>query len=108
MNQLAIDFDAKPAPYQRHSRTSAAAAQRIEPTTGTKRALVLAFLRGRGADGATDEEMQQQIPMPSNTQRPRRVELVSGAFIVDSGRERKTSGGDDAVVWVAVEHKGGI
>lgn len=106
MNQLAIDFTPAPAPYQRHSRTSAAAAERIEPTTGTKRALVLAFLRGRGPAGATDEEMQQQIPMPSNTQRPRRVELVAGRLICDSGRVRNTAGGGAAVVWVAVEHKG--
>lgn len=106
MDQLAMDFTAAPAPYQRHSRTSAAAAQNIEPKTGTKRALVLAFLRGRGAAGATDEEMQQQIPMPSNTQRPRRVELVAARLIKDSGRERNTSGGDAAVVWVAVEHGG--
>lgn len=106
MDQLYIDFTPAPAPYQRHSRTSAAAAQRIEPKTGTKRALVLAFLRGRGAAGATDEEMQQQIPMGSNTQRPRRVELVAGRLIKDSGRERNTTGGDAAVVWVAVEHGG--
>jgi len=102
--QLAIDFTPAPAPYQRHSRTSAAAAARVEPTTGTKRALVLAFLRGRGTAGATDEEMQQQIPMSANTQRPRRVELVTGHLICNSGRERDTAGGDAAVVWVAVEH----
>lgn len=101
-----MDFTPAPAPYQRHSRTSAAAAQNIEPKTGTKRALVLAFLRGRGAAGATDEEMQQQIPMGANTQRPRRVELVAGRLIEDSGMERNTLGGDPAVVWVAVEHGG--
>lgn len=106
MNQLSMDFSPAPAPYQRHSRTSAAAAQNIEPKTGTKRALVLAFLRGRGAAGATDEEMQQQIPMSPNTQRPRRVELVAARLIKDSGQERNTSGGDAAVVWVAVEHGG--
>jgi hypothetical protein len=37
MTQLAIDFT---APYQRHSRTSRAAAERIEPKAGTKRAMV--------------------------------------------------------------------
>jgi hypothetical protein len=30
------------------------------------------------------------------------VELLADKFIKDSGRTRKTVGGDDAVVWVAV------
>ena len=100
MTQLAIDF--APAPYQRHSRTSRAAAVGIEPKAGTKRALVLAFLRGCGPAGATDEQMQRDIPMSPNTQRPRRVELVAARLIRDSGRVRDTAGGDAAVVWVAV------
>lgn len=98
--QISIDF--APAPYQRHSRTSRAAAVGIEPKVGTKRGMVLAFLRGCGPAGATDEEMQRGIPMGPNTQRPRRVELVAAKLVRDSGRERKTAGGDAAVVWVAV------
>ena len=70
-NQLALNFSA-PAPYQRHSATSKAAALSAEPTAGTKRAIALAFLRGRGHVGATDEEMQELIPLTANTQRPRR------------------------------------
>lgn len=105
MNQLAINFEA-PAPFQRHSATSKAAALSAEPTAGTKRAIALAFLRGRGLVGATDEEMQELIPLTPNTQRPRRVELVKGKFVVDSGRTRKTRGGDDAVVWLAAEFAG--
>jgi hypothetical protein len=105
MNQLAINFDFTPrsAPFQRHSSTSKAAALSAEPMAGTKRAILLGFLRGRGAAGATDEEMQTTVPMNPNTQRPRRVELVQGTFVVDSGRTRKTAGGDEAVVWVACE-----
>lgn len=106
MNQLPIDFTPAPAPYQRHSRTSRAAAESIEPKTGTKRAVVLAFLRGRGPAGATDDEMQREIPMGANTQRPRRVELLAARLIRDSGNERNTAGGDAAVVWVATEYAG--
>lgn len=91
------------APYQRHSPTSRAAAVAIEPVAGTRRAQVLAFIRERGAAGATDEEMQLRIPMSPNTQRPRRVELVQGQHIVNSGRTRQTLAGDEAVVWVASE-----
>lgn len=103
MNQLSISFDFEPrsAPYQRHSATSKAAALSAEPQAGTKRAILLAFLRGRGLTGATDEEMQANVPMNANTQRPRRVELVQGHFIEDSKRTRATIGGDQAVVWVA-------
>lgn len=60
----------QPAPYQRHSATSQAAAIGIAPKAGTKRA--------------------------------RRVELLAAKLIKDSGRTRKTVGGDEAVVWVAV------
>lgn len=94
---------ARKAPFQRHSSTSKAAAISAEPLAGTKRAILLAFLRGRGKEGATDEEMQASVPMNPNTQRPRRVELVQGNFVAASGRTRKTAGGDDAVVWIASE-----
>lgn len=100
---MQLNFEFQPAPYQRHSATSRAAAIGIEPKAGTKRALVLEYIRSCSAQGATDEEMQQCIPMGPNTQRPRRVELVAAKVIKDSGRTRKTVGGDDAVVWVAAE-----
>ena len=101
MNQMAIVFEPRPAPRQAHSPTSRAAAIAAEPTAGTKRAMLLAFLRGRGAQGATDEEMQLEVPMAPNTQRPRRVELIEGRHIANSYRTRKTIGGLDAVVWIA-------
>ena len=98
--QQALDFTARPR-YVRNSDTSRAAQASAEPKAGTKRALVLAFIRGRGADGATDEEIQRELPMSPNTQRPRRVELVDARLIRDSGRRRATLGGDMAVVWEA-------
>jgi hypothetical protein len=99
---LNIVFDnIRLAPCQRHSPTSRAAAVGIAPRAGTKRALVMDFLLDN-PQGATDEEMQQCIPMSANTQRPRRVELLAAKLIKDSGRTRKTVGGDEAVVWVAV------
>ena len=102
MNQMSLVFsEPRRAPCQRHSPTSRAAALAAEPHAGTKRAILLAFLRGRGDLGATDEEMQVCVPMSPNTQRPRRVELVEGRHIENSGRIRKTMGGVDAVVWIA-------
>lgn len=98
--QSAIDFTSAPAPYQRHSATSQASAMAVEPRTGTQRAVVLAYLRGCGDLGATDEQMQSCIPMQANTQRPRRGELKN--LIQNSGRTRVTISGQQAVVWVAV------
>ena len=92
-------------PYQAHSVTSKAASLSAEPTAGTKRAILLAFLRGRGIEGATDEEMQLIVPMAQNTQRPRRRELVKGLFVTDSGKTRKTVGGDVATVWIVKEFR---
>jgi len=89
-------------PYQPHSKTSKDAALRVLPKAGTKRSILLEFLRGRGLVGATDEEMQSMVPMAANTQRPRRVELALGHHIKDSGRTRQTISGDHAVVWIAV------
>lgn len=85
-------------PYIRGSATSAAAAARIAPKAGTKRAQVLDCIKTFG--GLTDEQIQQLIPMSANTQRPRRVELAKAGLIKDSGKTRTTMGGDQAVVWV--------
>ena len=101
--QLSINFASSPAPFQRRSATSRAAALSVEPKTGTQRAIVLAFLRGCGSSGATDEQMQAQIPLSANTQRPRRVELVNARLVTDSGRTNTTQSGKDAVVWLAYE-----
>lgn len=102
----AIEQDNARAPYQRHSATSAAAAAAVEPRTGTGRAIILAYMRGRESQGATDEQMQESIPMGANTQRPRRVELVNARLLVDSGTVRSTRTGGPATVWVAAEYAG--
>lgn len=88
-------------PYIHGSATSKAAAERIAPKAGTKRAQVLECLK-KCPIGLTDEQIQWQLDMPANTQRPRRVELVKAGLIKDSGRTRPTLGGDQAVVWVVV------
>ncbi len=87
-------------PYQRHSDTSRTAAVAVEPKAGTLRAIVLAWLRNRGDDGGTDEEMQVGIPMDGNTQRPRRRELQKTGMIRDSGNTRRTTSGKTSVVWI--------
>ena len=100
MTQSQFRFDRLPA--QMHSPTSIAAAEAVEPNAGTQRAKVLARLRWI-AQGLTDEELQEQIPMAASTERPRRIELVQRGLVRDSGRTRKTRSGRQAVVWEAVQ-----
>jgi hypothetical protein len=89
------------APFQAHSTTSIAAAGRIGKHLGPLRLAVLEFLRGAGAHGATDDEMQVALGMNPSTQRPRRIELAAMGLVTESGARRKTRSGRQAAVWVA-------
>ena len=88
------------APAVQTSRTSMQAADSLGPATlNAMQRRVYEFLVWRGATGATDEEMQTEIPMPASTQRPRRVELARKGLIVESGT-RRTASGRMAGVWM--------
>ena len=89
------------APYVPHSATSRTAAKSIKPVASALRMAVLAFIRGRGWRGATDDEIQIELGMGGNTQRPRRRELEQASMVKDSGLRRLTVSGRAAVVWVA-------
>ncbi len=84
-------------------QTSRVAAGRIAGHAGTLRAAVLALLRERGEHGATDQEIQDALQLPSNTEIPRRWELVNAGAVVASGRKRKTRSNCPATVWVLSE-----
>ncbi len=86
-------------PSVRHSETSRAAAAGIKKKIGPLHTKIIAFLIAR-QQGATDEEMQDDIPMRPNTQRPRRVELTQMGRVMDSGRRKPTDSKRDAVIWV--------
>ena len=87
-------------PYQAHSETSREAAIMAAPNAKTLRAEVLKLLRQGGP--MTDEAIQRTLRMDPNTQRPRRVELVKGGFVKDSGLKGTTSSGRKAVLWEAI------
>lgn len=90
-----------PPPAQAHSATSCAAARAAVPHAQGQRERVLAFLRSRGACGATDAEIQEALGLDGSTQRPRRVELVRAGLVVDTGRVRPTQSGRVAAVFAA-------
>jgi hypothetical protein len=83
-----------------HPDTSRLAALEVAPRTGTQRARVLDYIRTRGSRGATDAEIQHALGMNGNTERPRRIELVEGGWLTDSGL-RRTVSGRPAIVWSA-------
>ena len=83
--------------------TSRVAAGRIAGHAKTLRAAVVSMLRERGEHGATDQEIQDALHLPSNTQIPRRWELVNSQHVCASGRKRKTRSNCPAMVWVLSE-----
>jgi hypothetical protein len=88
-----------PAPAHNGTPTSRAAAERIEPAAGTLRRQVLDYIRARGEQGATDEEMQDALRMNPSTQRPRRIELCDMGWVERTDTTRKTRSGRDAAVY---------
>lgn len=95
------DGDECPPLFVAGSETSEQAADEVEVLRSKLRAEVYAFLLARGADGATDQEIQRELPMDENTERPRRVELVRAKLVAKSGRKRPAPSGRPATVWVA-------
>ena len=67
-------YGAEPA-YQAHSDTSREAAEEIKVSLNALQEAVFAYIRGRGDDGATDEEGCVALKMNPSTYRPRRSSL---------------------------------
>lgn len=95
-------FDPRPiAIAHTGADTSIEAANAIRPKARGLRGKLLAHLRK--TSGRTDEEIQYDLMMSPNTERPRRCELVKLGLVVDSGARRKTLSGRNAIIWVASE-----
>lgn len=86
-----------PPPYQRHSDTSRGAAFAVSAAAASIRAKVLAWFRENGP--ATDEQMLDGLSLAPSTGRPRRVELVQGGWLEDSGERGRTRAKKRAVRW---------
>lgn len=83
-------------------RTSAEAALKAYPKSGTQRGRVLAFLAEHGP--ASDDVIQAVLGMSPNTERPRRRELVQGGWVEDSGETHKLGvTGNQAIAWQVTE-----
>jgi hypothetical protein len=84
-----------------HPDTSHAAAEAIRLRTGTARHRVMEMIALTLPWGISDEEMQTQLAMSPNTQRPRRVELVRAGYVKDSGERTVTQTGARSILWIA-------
>lgn len=92
------------APYARGSDTSKAAAESIEPASGTLRARVLGTIKSMREYGMTCDEVEQTTHLTHQTASARVHELHKLGAIRDSGRRRNTRSGRKATVWVDQEH----
>ena len=64
---------------------------------------VLRAIAAAGGEGRTDDELIVDLDLPHQSVGPRRLELVEGDWIEDSGRRRRTRTGAEAIVWILSE-----
>ncbi len=96
--QFDLPFNGFP-PFVRNSDTSFLAAERIEPSAGTLRQVVLNQIRLGG--GMTCDAIEVVLDMRHQTASARIRELALSGHVVDTGDRRKTRSGRLAVVWRA-------
>lgn len=101
------DADSPGAVRRDARRTSQEAALAILPKTGGQRARLLAELWNVARfnpqqPGLTDVELARLTGMRDNSVRPRRVELVRGGWVEDTGKTKPHHGGEHTV-WALTE-----
>jgi hypothetical protein len=91
----------QPAPVHRFGHdTEVAAANLVQPRTGTLRELALAAIRKAGDYGLTHNELAVVTDKRHYSIAPRVTELVEMGWVVDSRQRRPTDTGSAAIVWV--------
>jgi hypothetical protein len=88
-------------PYVRGSETSEDAAHAKRATAGSDEERVLEAIRRCGADGITDDGIENLLEMRHQNASARRNALVRKGLVCDSGMKRNTRSGRRATVWVA-------
>jgi hypothetical protein len=90
-------------PFVKGSETSEAAALSKAGTADTDEDRVQAYIRTRGVEGATDDEIEAKLGMLHQNASARRRTLVLRGYVRDSGLRRATRSRRKAVVWIAVD-----
>jgi hypothetical protein len=89
------------APFAAGSDTSFEAAKAVTPNSRTVRARILQVITGRGAYGATQDEVSLATGCLHQSASARIRELVLSGHLVDSRVRRETRYGKKARVYVA-------
>ncbi len=89
------------APFVSGSSTSHDAALAIAPVAGKQAARVLAFLRNRGAHGATRAEIASALNLGAQSVAPRVLELFKSGLARETTATRDTASGRAAAIIVA-------
>jgi hypothetical protein len=85
--------------------TSRRAAANIFPRTGTLRRQVHDLVFSSGSGGSIDEELEIRMNGKHQSISAIRRSLVIDGYLVDSGRTRKNSIGNECIVWVHRDEK---
>jgi hypothetical protein len=83
---------------------SVAAAVSIAAAMPHLQAAVLGIVAGRGAYGATSDEIADALGWDRFRVRPRASELRASGKIMDSRRRRKSASGILSIVWILPEY----
>lgn len=96
-----VEQRATPELPHNHTPTSVAAARSMRYLAGSQLDRILKFVRDRGQHGATNEEIAEGtgIKLQSVCARARALELAGK--VIDSKRQRNTTSGHPAKIWVA-------
>ena len=86
-------------PGHRGIDTSIEAAEAVAPKCGRLQKLVLAAITGRGALGATTDELAADLEQERWSIQPRTSELRRLGLIADSKQRRRNVTGKRAIVW---------
>lgn len=90
------------AAHRRAGQTERQAAWRAMPKSGTDRLLVLQAIAESDA-GLTDAEIADTTGLYRYTAAPRRVELMKGGWVRDSGRTRTSGSHVAQIVWILTD-----
>ena len=93
-------------PGYTNNTTSLEAALKVEPAVTSMRGKVLAFIRARGHEGATPDEIASALNMLVVTARPRTTELARVGLVVDSHQRRRNENGNNSIVYIAIARPG--